>query len=294
MVKARKLIVLLLSIPFVASNARLGAQSSAYYQPKPVRLEMLQSWEKAEGRALPENVPGIYELDYRRYDFQNNIALTIDDCMPNHVMATDLDILKRRGIKAVFFIIGHNFVDSLGRPMPRAKELLARVVEEGHVIGDHSYWHRRLDLGAYRDNRVALTREIDGVQALVDRILGHHYPIIYFRPPGGAHSTPLYALDRVLKEKREYLANWTITSFDWCMRLPAGRPDHLDAATVLARTVKQAKEESGGVVIVHAFPQTAAILDELLTRLMQAENSRGPLRFTTLDEIMRLKPVFPK
>ena len=278
-----------LSLLVFVFPVRLDAQGLDYYQPNAVRLEIPQSWEKTSGLPLRENVAGIYELDYRRCDFKNNIAITIDDCAPNQAMATDLDILKNRGIKAVFFIIGRNFVDASGKPMPRAKELLSRVVEEGHVIGNHSYWHKRLDLGGYRDGRAALTREIDDVQSLVDRILGYHYPLIYFRPPDGAHSTPEYMLDKVLRDKKEYLTNWTITSFDWCMRLPPGRPDHLGCANVIARTLKQAKEESGGVLLLHAFPETTAILDGLLAQLSSASNKRGSFTFSTLDQILRLK-----
>jgi peptidoglycan/xylan/chitin deacetylase (PgdA/CDA1 family) len=162
-------------------------------------------------------------------------------------------------------------------------------VNEGHVIGSHSYWHKRLDQGAFRDDRAALEKEIDLNQATIDKVLGYHYPLTYFRPPNGAHSTPGYVLDKVLREKGQYLTNWTITSFDWCMRIPAGRPDHLTSEKVIARTVKQAREESGGVVILHGFPDTARILESLIVALTKTSNKRGPLVFSTLDEIMKLK-----
>jgi peptidoglycan/xylan/chitin deacetylase (PgdA/CDA1 family) len=270
---------------FLVATPRLEAQA-ALYAPKPERHEILLGWEKAKGTKPPELVAGIYELDYRQYDFGDKIALTIDDCGPNKYMASELDTLKKHGIKAVFFIIGSYFLDSRGRPMPRARELLDRVVNEGHVIGSHSYWHRRLDEGAYRDNRAALEKEIDLNQETIDKVLGYHYPVTYFRPPNGAHSTPAYTLDKVLRRKGQYLANWTITSFDWCMRLPAGRPDRLSPEKVIARTVKQAREESGGVVILHGFPDTARILESLIVALSRTSNARGSLVFSTLDDLM--------
>lgn len=291
--KNPKVLFLTLLLPGCLWAAAAQASADDYYEPKPIRLELPLSWEKAGGKSLTEHVAGIYELDYKRYDFQNQIALTIDDCAPNAVMAADLDILKKHGIKAVFFIIGRNFLDKEGRVMPRAKELLDRVVAEGHVIGNHSYWHRRMDLGSYRDNPEAINAELDSVQSLVDRILGYHYKLLYFRPPGGAHGTPQYGLDLALKNRAMYLTNWTITSFDWCMRLPVGRADHLDAAQVLARSLKQAKEESGGVLLVHAFKETTAILDQLLDSLSQSQNQYGPLQFSTLETILRLKYADP-
>src|SRR5208337_5321556 len=137
----------LLFLLFAAAAVRA---QSPYYAPKPERLEILQKWERSP-RGPPEIVAGIYELDYQKSDFKNEVAITIDDCAPNKYMAMELDILKRRGIKAVFFIIGNYFLNANGKPMPRAKELLDRVVNEGHEIGSHSYWHRRLDEGGFRD-----------------------------------------------------------------------------------------------------------------------------------------------
>ena len=267
----------------------LAAQSPPY-APLPVRLEILHSWEKKTGLPPPpEIVAGIYEHDYLRGDFRNKIAITIDDALPNKYLATVLDILGRRGIRAVFFIIGRNFVDAEGRPTPRAKELLDRIVDEGHRIGSHSYWHRRMDQGEFRDNRKAIEAELDRNEVVVDRVLGYHCPILYFRPPNGAHSTPRYELDQALRARRQYLANWTITSFDWNMRYKSGNPDRLAPDRVVERTVKQAREEGGGVVLLHCFPETAALLDTLLDALSKAGNERGGFEFSTLDEIIRLK-----
>jgi peptidoglycan-N-acetylglucosamine deacetylase len=262
---------------------------AATYEPEPRRLEILQRWEKAGGAGPPELVAGIYERDWQGHDFRNKLALTIDDCRPNATMAAELDILKRRRVKATFFIIGSAFFNAWGRPMPRAKELLDRVVSEGHVIGSHSYWHRRLDEGAYRDDPNALRRELDRNEAAVDELLGYHYPILYVRPPNGAHSTPGYELDRLLRERGQYLVNWTITSFDWYIRLKKGEPDRLTPEHVIERTVKQAREDSGGVVLVHGFPETARILDEIISDLAAARNDKGGFEFVGLDEMMRLK-----
>jgi peptidoglycan/xylan/chitin deacetylase (PgdA/CDA1 family) len=271
----------------VVSEAQSAAAEA--YQPLPLRREILHDWEKTSVARPPEIVAGIYELDWEAHDFRNELAVTIDDCRPNSVMADELDILKSRGVKATFFIIGSAFLDARGRPTPRAKELLERVVSEGHAIGSHSYAHRRLDERPYRDNLKALARELDRAEAAIDKVLGYHYPIVYFRPPNGAHSTPRYELDRLLRARGQYLANWTITSFDWCLRLKEGNRDRLSSDAVVARTVKQAREDSGGVILLHGFPETAAMLGRALDALAASRNARGGFEFVGLDEIMRLK-----
>ena len=146
-----------------------------------------------------------------------------------------------------------------------------------------------MDEGAYRDDPAAIGAELDRNQSAIDEVLGYHYPIRYFRPPNGAHSTPRYELDKALLARGQYLANWTITAFDWNIRLKSGNPDRLSPEQVLARTLKQAREESGGVVLLHGFPTTAALLDRLLDELASASNAKGSLVFSTLDDIMALK-----
>lgn len=286
---ALALLAILVALSASAQPTPAAAPPAAPYEPKGERREILQPWEIPGGQRPPEIAAGIYELDWQGCDFRNKLAITIDDCLPNKYMADELDVLKRRGVKAVFFIIGNYFLWPDGRPMPRAKELLDRVVNEGHEIGSHSFWHRRLDERPYRDNPAALARELDRNEETIDRILGYHYPIRYFRPPNGAHSTPRYELDRVLASRGQYLANWTVTSFDWCMRLKAGDRDRLRPAQVLSRTLRQAREESGGVVLLHGFSDTAELLDRLLESLAKARNARGRLEFSSLDELMRLK-----
>jgi peptidoglycan/xylan/chitin deacetylase (PgdA/CDA1 family) len=275
-----------LSLLLAASTVVARAQA---WPPKPERLEVLKAWEKEGDGPPPEIVAGVYERDYERYDFENELAITIDDAAPNNYLAMELDVLKKYGAKAVFFIIGSYFVDGEGRPLARAKELLERVVGEGHAIGSHSFKHMRLDEGGFRDDRAAIGAELDRNQAVIDEILGYHYPILYFRPPNGAHSTPGYALDRELLARGQYLVNWTITAFDWNMRYKPSDPEHLAAGQVIARTLKQAREESGGVVLYHGFPTSALVFDELMGALASAGNKRGRLRFSTLDEILRLK-----
>ena len=73
-------------------------------------------------------------------------------------MAAELDVLKKRRIKAVFFIIGSYFFGADGRPMPRAKELLGRVVKRrSRDWQPQLLAQERLDEGAYRDDRRAST-----------------------------------------------------------------------------------------------------------------------------------------
>lgn len=65
-----------------------------------------------------------------------SVALTFDDGPNAEATPRILDALAARGVKATFFI--------LGRHADRWPEIVRRVAEEGHRIGNHGYFHRKL------------------------------------------------------------------------------------------------------------------------------------------------------
>lgn len=81
-----------------------------------------------EARGLTTNLPEV--LPYR----EENVAyLTFDDGPDDKVTPQILDILKAENIKATFFVLG-NMVE-------QNPQVLKRIFDEGHAIGNHSYNH---------------------------------------------------------------------------------------------------------------------------------------------------------
>ncbi|HEY5062011.1 MAG TPA: polysaccharide deacetylase family protein, partial [Gemmatimonadaceae bacterium] len=64
------------------------------------------------------------------------VALTFDDGPNPQATPLILDALATRGARATFFI--------LGRHAERWPEIVRRIAEEGHAIGNHGYYHRKL------------------------------------------------------------------------------------------------------------------------------------------------------
>jgi hypothetical protein len=83
----------------------------------------------------PKNLPSSYVIQ-RAGDHPGLIALTFDDGPDPRWTPSILDILKREGVAATFFIIGKN-----GQSDP---ELVRRIVNEGHEIGNHTFTHPNL------------------------------------------------------------------------------------------------------------------------------------------------------
>jgi peptidoglycan/xylan/chitin deacetylase (PgdA/CDA1 family) len=110
------------------------------------------------------------------------VSITFDDGPNPRATPLILDVLRREGVSATFFV--------LGRHADRWPELVRRMADEGHQLGNHGYWHRKLHrrLPAYvRDD---LTRGTDAIERACG-IRPRH-----FRAPHGFRSpwvTPIAA-----------------------------------------------------------------------------------------------------
>ncbi|MBL6853853.1 MAG: glycosyltransferase, partial [Alphaproteobacteria bacterium] len=97
------------------------------------------------------------------------IALTFDDGPDPEWTPQVLDILKQKGVKATFFVIGAN---AAAHP-----ELVLRMVEEGHEVGNHTYTHPNL-----ADTPAAgVPIELNATQRLFQALTGRS--LVLFRPP---------------------------------------------------------------------------------------------------------------
>jgi peptidoglycan/xylan/chitin deacetylase (PgdA/CDA1 family) len=83
------------------------------------------------------------------------IALTFDDGPNPEATPRILDALKERGVKATFFV--------LGRHADAWPELVRRVTDEGHVIGNHGWHHRKLHVRGPGYVRRDLTMGTDSI-----------------------------------------------------------------------------------------------------------------------------------
>jgi len=124
------------------------------------------------------------------------IYLTFDDG-PSLFTSQILDILKEYSIKATFFVCGKN--------VERYPKIAKRIVNEGHAIGNHSYYHSKI-----RSSTPLLLKDIKKTSEIILKITGVRSKI--FRPPWGIVTPWLkrYLLNNGLK-----LILWNIEAHDW-------------------------------------------------------------------------------
>jgi peptidoglycan/xylan/chitin deacetylase (PgdA/CDA1 family) len=131
------------------------------------------------------------------------LALTFDDG-PNPAWTPQLlDLLDRRGVKAIFFLLG-----SFAEQQPA---LTRSIADASHLIGNHSWSHPDLSLiGAH-----CVDEELGRSKNALERITGK--PVRYFRPPFGARR-PF-----VLRAARSFgmvPVMWNAMTSDWEERSP--------------------------------------------------------------------------
>jgi peptidoglycan/xylan/chitin deacetylase (PgdA/CDA1 family) len=132
---------------------------------------------------------------------KNEIAITFDDG-PHANTPVLLNILDKHKVKASFFCIGKN--------IPGMENILSRILEEGHVIGNHSYSHSNMiDLWPYKK----LIEDITHAEEEILRVTGKKCTM--FRPPYGV-TTPLIA--KLVKKKKFTVIGWNVRSYDTSIR----------------------------------------------------------------------------
>lgn len=190
-----------------------------------------------------------------------SIALTFDDGPDPVATPAILDELKRLGVVATFFLVGHR-----ARAHP---EIVRRILDEGHQVGSHSDSHPE----PWRVPLATIVREYRRGRSEVE--WAAQRPVHLFRPPKG-HVDNAGALAMVLTGLRPWL--WTIDPGDW---RPDVRPGDVLAGLDGLR--------GGDVILLHDAiegPLAPSALDRSATtavlRGIVALATERKLHFTTL------------
>lgn len=216
------------------------------------------TWEEAKLLAAESKAATSIDDTYTRIRTSEKvIAITFDDGPHPQNTPRLLDMLKERGVRATFYVVGN-----MVRFNP---QILRRMVAEGHEIGNHTVTHGTLSRMSDEGLRSELSRAHQQILAATG------IPPRSMRPPGGA----------IRKEQKELMLReygyptilWSVDPRDW------QRPG---VDVVAQRLIDGAAP--GGILLVHdlhkptvdAMPQT---LDALLAQ---------GYRFVTISELIAM------
>jgi peptidoglycan/xylan/chitin deacetylase (PgdA/CDA1 family) len=181
------------------------------------------------------------------------VLFTFDDGPNPRTTPHVLDILARHHIHAVFFLVG----EMAANPSPRVKEVLRRILREGHVIATHTMKHRDL----CRVSEAAAIADLDDGKAAVEQAAG--VPTAWFRVPFGVRCD---RVERMLDERHLTHFHWDLDPQEW---------KHGN----VARTVRYVTGELGraygrNVLLMHDIKQATVVALPQILDWIDAENSR--------------------
>jgi peptidoglycan-N-acetylglucosamine deacetylase len=207
----------------------------------------------------------------------DGVALTFDDGPNPRTTPRILDTLREHDARATFFVVGSQ--------VEKHPDLLRRIVEDGHAIGNHTYGHANLS----RLSTTQMRDELQRTQEAVDKALGYHYEMKMMRPPYGEPyfegSDALPAFRKVVRQEQLFPVIWTIDTQDYLM---ADNPRGI-VKTVASQEKAGRGAERDQVVLMHdVHPQDVRALPGVIDHL-----ERSGRQFVGVDELLRDKYPVP-
>ena len=182
---------------------------------------------------------------------KKTVALTFDDG-PHPVYTKKLlDGLLERDVKATFFVIGEN--------IPGNEDLIARMEEEGHLIGNHTYDHVKICDMKKED----ACYQVEQTSALVREITGHDTEFV--RPPFGAWNPDLecsFVMIPVL---------WDVDPLDWTTS---------NTSLVVQRVTEEADDQD--IILLHDFYESSVDAALQIIDILKKEG----FEFVTVDKLI--------
>jgi len=191
------------------------------------------------------------------------VSLTFDDGPHPAFTEAVLDILKTHEIRATFFVKGRNAA--------LFPDLIRRLHDEGHIIGNHSWSHHYFfDLFPAR----RMKNEIRETNLIIRDITGE-IPVL-FRPPYGVTNP---AVARAVRDENYIVIGWNIRSCDTTLKDPIK----------IAQRI-QNRLNPGSIILLHDNRKGS---EKILKEVISIVKKNG-YKFARIDELLNISPYAAK
>jgi peptidoglycan-N-acetylmuramic acid deacetylase len=206
-----------------------------------------------------------YGAYYADESGEKNIYLTFDNGYEEGYTDDILDVLKKEEVPATFFVTGH-YVES-------EPDLVKRMVDEGHIVGNHSYHHPDFSV----ITKEAIKQELEALEDAVAEVSDQD-DLKYLRPPRGMFNEETLQWANELGYIHIF---WSLAFIDWETEKQKGWEYAFDQI--------MAQIHPGAIVLLHTVSSdNAEALEHLITELKKEEYT-----FKSLDDLV-LKDQLPE
>lgn len=183
-------------------------------------------------------VSGVY---YNGDKSSKNISLMVNVYWGTEYIEPMLDIFEEKNVKTTFFVGGTWAIDN--------EELLNKIIEKGHELGNHGYHHKDHDKISEEEN----LNQIKNTHKIVKELTGVEMNL--FAPPSGAYNKTTVSCATSLGYQT---IMWTRDTIDW--------RDH-DASLIYKRAVKN--PAGGDLILMHPTKSTVEALPNIIDKLQK-------------------------
>ncbi|MDO6448756.1 delta-lactam-biosynthetic de-N-acetylase [Oceanobacillus profundus] len=187
-----------------------------------------------------------------------NIYLTFDNGYEQGYTADILKVLKQEKVPATFFITGH-YVES-------EPDLVKRMVDEGHIIGNHSYHHPDFTIM----NKESIKKELETLEESVAELTDQK-EIKFLRPPRGVFNENTLRWSNELGLIHVF---WSLAFADWKIA------DQKGWEYAYEQIMKQM--HPGAIILLHAVSSDNA---QALEQVIKELKKQG-YTFKSLDDLL--------
>lgn len=183
------------------------------------------------------------------------VAITFDDG-PTPETEKVLDLLRKYNVKATFFCIG--------KQVERYPEILQKVINEGHTVGNHTYNHSS-KMGFYPVEKIF--EELSSTDEIIKK---HGSKPLLFRPPFGVTNPNLA---KAIKQSGHKVIGWNVRSLDAVIK---------DEHKIFNRIKRRLAP--GSIILLHDTSQKSVNVLEQLLILLQQQNYEA----VTVNELLNI------
>ena len=185
------------------------------------------------------------------------ISITFDDGPTPQITEKLLEVLDKHKIPATFFMIGKNIEQNI--------DIAKKVSEQGHIIGNHSYYHGNMfDMQSSKKMLAEITKTNKIIKSVIDK-----EPTL-FRPPFGI-TNPMLA--KAVKKSGMHSIGWSLRS--------------LDTMKTKEKTLKKLKSKviNGDIILLHDNNEN---IIEIVDTFINYIKSIG-IEIVSLEELLKIK-----
>jgi len=205
------------------------------------------------------------------------LALTFDDGPDDEYTPEILDELERLDVKATFFVVGQN--------VERFPDVVRRMYEEGHEVGNHTFSHPNMGAVSNRRGTLELNATLRAIQATI----GHsttlfRVPFNFDAEPGNVDE----ARALVLASSLGYVTvGEQIDPQDWNLWKTGGAGQRMERSTVdlVTTMIYQARTVHGNVILLHSAGGDRSHTVTALAQVIPLLQREG-YRFVTVSELL--------